>query len=114
MLNTDLHSPHIRRKMTLEDFIRNNRGINDGADLPRELLVDIYTSIQAEELRLSDTRSGQWGSHDFRYPAAMHPGEQQRAALFKEESERLLAQTRELFAQRRQQPPGFGRHSEAR
>jgi brefeldin A-inhibited guanine nucleotide-exchange protein len=100
MLNTDLHNPHIRRKMTLEDFIRNNRGINDGADLPRELLTDIYRSIQMEELRLTDAGAGAWGIHDFRYPTAMYSGEQQRAALFKEESVRLLAQTRELFAQR--------------
>jgi len=111
MLNTDLHNPHIRRKMSLEDFIRNNRGINDGADLPRELLTDIYRSIQAEELRLLDSMTGSWGVNDFRYPAAIQSGEQQRATLFKEESERLLTQTRELFAQRRhiQSLPPSGR-----
>jgi Sec7-like guanine-nucleotide exchange factor len=32
MLNTDLHNPSVARKekMTLDEFIRNNRGINDG------------------------------------------------------------------------------------
>lgn len=26
MLNTDAHSPHIKQKMTKEQFIKNNRG----------------------------------------------------------------------------------------
>ena len=28
--------------MTLHQFIRNNRGINNGADLPRNMLTDLY------------------------------------------------------------------------
>ncbi len=41
LLNTDLHNRNLqpKEKMRLEDFIRNNRGINDGRDLPRELLA---------------------------------------------------------------------------
>jgi brefeldin A-inhibited guanine nucleotide-exchange protein len=27
MLNTDAHNPNVKKKMTLQDFIRNNRGI---------------------------------------------------------------------------------------
>ena len=34
MLNTDRHNPGVKVKMTLEDFLRNNRGINGaGGDL---------------------------------------------------------------------------------
>lgn len=29
MLTTDLHSPQVKNKMTKEQFIKNNRGIND-------------------------------------------------------------------------------------
>lgn len=29
MLTTDLHSPQVKSKMTKEQFIKNNRGIND-------------------------------------------------------------------------------------
>src|SRR5207249_10496477 len=32
MLNTDLHSSKVVKRMTKEDFIKNNRGINDQAD----------------------------------------------------------------------------------
>ena len=35
MLNTDAHNPQVKNKMTKEGFLRNNRGIDDGQDLPR-------------------------------------------------------------------------------
>lgn len=35
----------VKRKMTEEEFIRNNRKINDGKDLPREMLTHLYHSI---------------------------------------------------------------------
>ena len=41
MLNTDLHNSANTRKMTKDAFIRNNRGIDDGNDLPRSLLEEV-------------------------------------------------------------------------
>lgn len=38
MLNTSLHNPNVKDKPTVERFIAMNRGINDGGDLPEELL----------------------------------------------------------------------------
>jgi brefeldin A-resistance guanine nucleotide exchange factor 1 len=38
MVNTDQHNMQVK-KMTEEDFINNNRNINGGNDLPREMLV---------------------------------------------------------------------------
>jgi len=38
MLNTSLHNPNVKDKTTLERFIIMNRGINNGGDLPYELL----------------------------------------------------------------------------
>lgn len=38
MLNTSLHNPSVKDKPTVEQFISMNRGINNGGDLPRELL----------------------------------------------------------------------------
>ena len=40
--------------MTKEDFIKNNRGINDGANLPEELLGSIFDEIQTNEIRMKD------------------------------------------------------------
>jgi brefeldin A-inhibited guanine nucleotide-exchange protein len=47
MLHTDAHTPNIKpeKKMTLKSFLRNNQGINNGADLPPEMLAAIYESI---------------------------------------------------------------------
>ncbi|POI30872.1 hypothetical protein CIB84_005377, partial [Bambusicola thoracicus] len=38
MLNTSLHNPNVKDKPPFERFVSINRGINDGADLPEELL----------------------------------------------------------------------------
>jgi len=54
MLNTDLHNPNIKksRKMTLEQFVRNLSGVDDGADLPLSLLTETYHSIERKEIAL--------------------------------------------------------------
>ncbi len=36
------------------DFIKNNRGINDGQDLPEEFLSSIYDGIVNNEIRMKD------------------------------------------------------------
>ena len=54
MLNTDAHNPQVKNKMTKEGFTRNNRGIDDGADLPREHLEDLYDRIVNNEIRMKD------------------------------------------------------------
>ncbi|VFQ96946.1 unnamed protein product [Cuscuta campestris] len=53
MLNTDQHNAQVKKKMTEEDFIRNNRRINGGNDLPREFLSDLYRSISESEIRMT-------------------------------------------------------------
>lgn len=52
MLNTDLHNDQVAKKMTLEQFVRNNRGINEGEDLPLEYLKSIYDSIRDRQITL--------------------------------------------------------------
>ncbi|KAL7139776.1 hypothetical protein ABFS83_09G075300 [Erythranthe nasuta] len=54
MLNTDQHNPQVKKKMTEEDFIRNNRSINGGSDLPREYLSELFHSISGNAISLSD------------------------------------------------------------
>ncbi|KAF5482055.1 hypothetical protein F2P56_002653 [Juglans regia] len=52
MLNTDQHNPQVRKKMTEEEFIRNNRAINGGQDLPREYLSELFCSISNNAITL--------------------------------------------------------------
>jgi len=56
MLNTDLHNPSIKeeRKMTKDGFIRNNRGISDGQDLPEEMLIEIFDRIKENQISLKE------------------------------------------------------------
>lgn len=39
MLNTSLHNPSVKDKPAPEQFVAMNRGINNGGDLPQELLL---------------------------------------------------------------------------
>ena len=54
MLNTDLHNPSLKddRRMTIEQFIRNNRGINNGEDLPEDFLSNLYFQIKEDEIQV--------------------------------------------------------------
>ena len=38
MLQTDLHNPRVEEKMKFTDFCKLAKGINDGEDLPAEML----------------------------------------------------------------------------
>uniref|UniRef100_A0A6I8S620 Cytohesin-2 n=1 Tax=Xenopus tropicalis TaxID=8364 RepID=A0A6I8S620_XENTR len=54
MLNTSLHNPNVRDKPGVERFISMNRGINDGGDLPEELLRNLYDSIRNEPFKIPE------------------------------------------------------------
>lgn len=54
MLNTDQHSPQVKKRMDKSEFVRNNRGINDSANLPDELLHEIFDEIKCNEIRMKD------------------------------------------------------------
>ncbi|XP_067129001.1 IQ motif and SEC7 domain-containing protein 1 isoform X3 [Centruroides vittatus] len=53
MLNTDSHTPNMKaeKRMKLEDFIKNLRGVDDGNDLDRDMLVGIYERIKGNEFK---------------------------------------------------------------
>ncbi|CAN1305063.1 Brefeldin A-inhibited guanine nucleotide-exchange protein 2 [Linum perenne] len=53
MLNTDAHNNMVKDKMSKADFIRNNRGIDDGKDLPEEYLSTIYDQIVKNEIKMN-------------------------------------------------------------
>lgn len=54
MLNTDAHNPMVKNKMSKADFLRNNRGINDGGDLPAEFMEALYDRILSNEIKMKD------------------------------------------------------------
>lgn len=61
MLNTDLHNPQNKRRMTIEDYRRNLRGVNDGKDFDQDFLGAIYDSIRRREIVMPEEHKGQLG-----------------------------------------------------
>uniref|UniRef100_A0A1J3DBS8 Brefeldin A-inhibited guanine nucleotide-exchange protein 1 n=1 Tax=Noccaea caerulescens TaxID=107243 RepID=A0A1J3DBS8_NOCCA len=57
MLNTDAHNIMVKEKMSKADFIRNNRGIDDGKDLPEEYLGALYDQVVKNEIKMSSDSS---------------------------------------------------------
>lgn len=56
------HAPavtQVKKKMTCEEFIRNNRGINAGENLPQDFLSAVYESISRNEIRITSDSGGQ-------------------------------------------------------
>ncbi|KAL1219206.1 Brefeldin A-inhibited guanine nucleotide-exchange protein 2 [Cardamine amara subsp. amara] len=54
MLNTDAHNPMVKSKMSADDFIRNNRGIDDGKDLPADYMRSLYERITKKEIKMKE------------------------------------------------------------
>ncbi|KAH8681598.1 hypothetical protein BX600DRAFT_375964 [Xylariales sp. PMI_506] len=67
MLNTDQHNPNVKgaqKRMTVLDFAKNLRGVNDGKDFEPEYLQAIFDNIKANEIILPDEHDNQ---HAFDY-----------------------------------------------
>ncbi|ORX34283.1 putative golgi-specific brefeldin a-resistance guanine nucleotide exchange factor 1 [Kockovaella imperatae] len=61
MLNTDLHNPQNRKRMTIDDYKRNLRGVNGGKDFDPEYLASIHESLRKREIILPEEHAGQHG-----------------------------------------------------
>lgn len=53
LLNTQLYTGRFNLGVTKSEFIMDNRGINHGADLPKELLEEIYHQISSNQLKIN-------------------------------------------------------------
>ena len=118
MLNTDLHNPAIKeeRRMTKDGFLRNNRGICDGQDLPAEFLSDIFDRIKKNPISLKEDdeareRVGDGKGSAATLPAALSPAsffgshyeemDRERESNFKKERDHIVRTTESLLKRRR-------------
>lgn len=55
MLQTNLHNPAIRddKRMTKEQFLKQNKGISADGELPEDMLMDIYDRIAAQPISIT-------------------------------------------------------------
>ncbi|KAJ5773671.1 Sec7-domain-containing protein [Penicillium paradoxum] len=56
LLNTDQHNPNFKgqKRMAIENFAQNLRGVNDGRDFDIEFLQEIFNSIRTREIILPE------------------------------------------------------------
>ncbi|ORY06583.1 Sec7-domain-containing protein [Basidiobolus meristosporus CBS 931.73] len=61
MLNTDLHNPQVKNRMSLDDYMKNLRSVNNGRNFSPEYLGAIYKAISKKEIIMPDEHEGQLG-----------------------------------------------------
>ncbi|KAF9199600.1 GDP/GTP exchange factor for ARF [Haplosporangium sp. Z 27] len=61
MLNTDQHNRGVVGRMSLEQFSKNLKGVNNGDNFPPEYLAEIYEAIRKREIVLPQEHEGQLG-----------------------------------------------------
>ncbi|XP_037068688.1 brefeldin A-inhibited guanine nucleotide-exchange protein 2-like [Pollicipes pollicipes] len=90
MLTTDLHSAQVKHKMTKDQYIKMNRGINDSKDLPEDYLSQIYDEIAGNEIKMKVTASAKPGKQ-------VAQSEKQRRLLFNLEMEQMSHAAKSLM-----------------
>jgi hypothetical protein len=93
MLNTDLHNPQVKKnKMSKEQFIKNNRGIDSGNDVPKLLLESIYDDILKNPIQLSGV------AYTMAHPATAHTHASDREnEKFRAHLSKSVAQSEDLM-----------------
>lgn len=109
MLQTDLHNPSIaeEKKMDKAGFLRNNRGINDGKDLPEEYMGAIFDRIKTTPISLKeddDFRSRRGGTASSAtsslFGASNAVTDRMRRDAYIKERESMVRQSEALFKRR--------------
>uniref|UniRef100_A0A8C6S052 ADP ribosylation factor guanine nucleotide exchange factor 2 n=1 Tax=Nannospalax galili TaxID=1026970 RepID=A0A8C6S052_NANGA len=94
MLTTDLHSPQVKNKMTKDQYIKMNRGINDSKDLPEEYLSSIYEEIEGKKIAMKETKEHTIAAKSTKQNVA---SEKQRRLLYNLEMEQMAKTAKALM-----------------
>ncbi|XP_053309569.1 brefeldin A-inhibited guanine nucleotide-exchange protein 2-like [Spea bombifrons] len=94
MLTTDLHSPQVKNKMTKEQYIKMNRGINDSKDLPEEYLSAIFDEIEDKKIAMKETKEFTIATKSSKPSVA---SEKQRRLLYNMEMEQMAKTAKALM-----------------
>jgi brefeldin A-inhibited guanine nucleotide-exchange protein len=93
MLATDLHSPYIKKKITLPEWQNVNRDINEGK-LPHRYQEEIYNRIAATPLRLTDN-----GEEKVNLAKPLDPHQKELTWVF--ESKQMAKRVQQMLKQKR-------------
>ncbi|KAI3614719.1 hypothetical protein CBS9595_003990 [Malassezia furfur] len=98
MLNTDAHNPQVKHRMTLQDFVKNNAGIDDGRNLPEDYLRAIYDEIQRNEIKMKDEVAAAPAAPQGTFATAMAAvGRDWQHEAYVRQSEGMASRTEVLF-----------------
>ncbi|KAG5518758.1 hypothetical protein PMAC_002729 [Pneumocystis sp. 'macacae'] len=61
MLNVDLHNTQVKKRMTIEEYTKNMRNLNNNKDFNPEYLKAIYEAIRTSEIIVPDEHNSQLG-----------------------------------------------------
>lgn len=105
MLQTNLHNPAIRddKRMTKEQFIKQNKGISQDGELSDELLIEIYDRISAQPISITQNEK------EARKPKKEEPTgfavfqpslqDKKRKEAFDDERKEMVRASEEMFKQ---------------
>ncbi|XP_072259359.1 brefeldin A-inhibited guanine nucleotide-exchange protein 2 isoform X2 [Pyxicephalus adspersus] len=94
MLTTDLHNPQVKNKMTKEQYIKMNCGINDSKDLPEEYLSAIYDEIEGKKIAMKETKEHTIANKSTKTSV---PSEKERRLLYNMETEQMARTAKALM-----------------
>ena len=105
MLQTNLHNSAIKqdKKMTKEQFLKQNTGITSDGELSHELLKGIYDRIQMEPISMTDDKAAQTKKdEDTKQAAGTFSGfqvseESRRMDAFNDERKEMMRKGQSLF-----------------
>ena len=102
MLQTNLHNPAIKddKRMTKEQFIKQNTGISSDGELPEGMLSDIYDRIQATPISLNQDDKGRKTKKDEQSFFASMSQDKRRKDAFNDERKEMVRSSEALFKQR--------------
>ena len=60
ILNTDLHNPNVTNKMTVEEFIKNNKSSGFFKEVPEDYFKQVYQELYENELKKANPRNNNY------------------------------------------------------
>lgn len=103
MLQTNLHNPAIKddKRMTKEQFIKQNKGISSDGELSDEILVEIFDRIAAEPISLQSDLSRKPKKEDNSFVVFSGSVDRKKKDAFNSERKEMVRQSEALIRQKK-------------
>lgn len=102
MLQTNLHNPAIKddKRMTKEQFVRQNKGISADGELPEEMLLEIYERIAAAPISMTQDVSRRIKKEEVaQFIVFQTSTDRRKKVLFNDERKEMVRNGEAMFKQ---------------